>query len=609
MGVPVSIAQPGSGSVAHRLALVPRARRLPAVPVPVEGEAFASWIDRTAFELGVGPGLLAQRLGLECRPSSATTRPLLFGIMLTAESLRGVQEATGLAADRLRAMHLEHYAGGALDFTGLYAPSESSVRSWAIREWAQVHSSRACARCLAEGTVWPLWWRLQTAAVCPRHSCLLVDSCPACGIRLRRGNAGHPRGLLSRPGALDPALCGNRVPGSAEVGGLCPQPLAQIAAPDVHPALVQAQNRVLAAAAFRQPQLLGEQVTAAEWFAALRLLAAVARRAASAEDLSACETMPPEARESLAAVLGHHRSAARGGMHAVLRAGPAEATEAAGLLALLDPVLACTEPQEARDLLAPWVAVLAERRRAAKGTDPFRGLPRPRLLDELLAEAMPRSNRVAGALTHRRNPPAPPLHLHQIPHLVRESDYAELIAEHLPATAPTSGRRLAALAVARLCGAGSWPEAAALLGMDARRAARVSDTLVRRINDAGAFWKAVRLLAERMRASGPVDYQERRTLLDDLTEVPHRVLFAILHPLGRDVTRQRQLHAAAWVWQQLTGGDVREAPAYRHGWTGASEESVREGCRRFAARLPPQAADALTAWGEELLNQHQGRAR
>ncbi|MGW6358564.1 hypothetical protein ACWFR5_26165 [Streptomyces sp. NPDC055092] len=92
------------------------------------------------------------------------------------------------------------------------------------------------------------------------------------------------------------------------------------------------------------------------------------------------------------------------------------------------------------------------------------------------------------------------------------------------------------------------------------------------------------------------EYAGRRAALADLREIPHRDLVAVFHPLGRDVTWQRQRHAAAWVWQHLTGGDVREAPAYALGWEdGTTTESIREGWRRFHTRLPALAAAALTA--------------
>ncbi|MEW1720267.1 TniQ family protein [Streptomyces sp. NPDC093109] len=145
------------------------------VPTPVGGEGFASWVDRVAFTLHAPPGLVARALGLECREGASSTRPVSFGVALTPASLGGLREATGLAPGRLRRMQLARYDGTAVDLTGLDLARETSLTAVAAREWMTPNSSRACPLCLADGPVWPLWWRLGIAAVCPVHRCLLVE--------------------------------------------------------------------------------------------------------------------------------------------------------------------------------------------------------------------------------------------------------------------------------------------------------------------------------------------------------------------------------------------------------------------------------------------------
>ena len=91
-------------------------------------------------------------------------------------------------------------------------------------------------------------------------------------------------------------------------------------------------------------------------------------------------------------------------------------------------------------------------------------------------------------------------------------------------------------------------------------------------------------------------------MLAALTAVPHAVLYPVCRPLEHDVTLQRRRHAAAWVWQHVTGGDVREAPAYAAElWPQASTESVREGWRRFDAWIPAPVTACLTSFGHSLL--------
>jgi hypothetical protein len=127
----------------------------------------------------------------------------------------------------------------------------------------------------------------------------------------------------------------------------------------------------------------------------------------------------------------------------------------------------------------------------------------------------------------------------------------------------------------------------------------VADRAARRVHHPKAFWTAVAAVAERMTRRGLVDYAARRTVLADLVEAPHAVLRPVCAAVNAPVTRERRGHAAAWVWQDLTGGDVREAPAYT-GWQAVTE-SLREGYRRFLRWLPASAATALRAWGTGLL--------
>ncbi|GAA2138488.1 hypothetical protein GCM10009760_19860 [Kitasatospora kazusensis] len=590
------------------LSAVPRARRLPTVVSPGAGESFSAWVDRAAFDLGIGPGQLVRALGLECRASSPSARPMFFGVVLSGESARGLREATGLPASMWRRMHLERYAATALDFAGLDTGRETTLRTWSRQGWAQVYGSRACPLCLADGPVWWLWWRLETAAACPVHGVLLVDVCPGCGIRLRRGSAGSPRGLLERGGEFDPARCGNRVGGrSGALAVRCGQVLAEIPTVAVPGVLVDAQRLVLSVANGGRAPLVGEPVTPAVWFEGLRWLVALVR--AAGDQVGPLPVgMPPVA---AAALMDGARERAQTpvGVGARVRHGPVSAAEAAGLLAVVAPVLTAPDSDAAGPLLAGWLEGAAGVRRARTGSNPLRGLACPPVLDAVARRVGPRASRVAGALPAVVPGPGggPVVPGWAVPQLIDPVDYRELIAAHLPGTAELSGRRLAGLALARLAGAGSWRGAAVLLGMDAAWAARVSNTLVQRIGDVPGFWSAVDAVAVRMAGRGLVDFARRREVLADLREVPHDVLYEVCHPAGRPVTWQRCRHAAAWVWQHFTGGDPREAPAYGVPWPGVTAESQREGWRKFRASLLPLIEPELSAWGVGLLGSGGGR--
>ncbi|WP_221354842.1 TniQ family protein [Streptomyces beigongshangae] len=577
-------------------------RRLPTVPVPEAGESFASWLTRAAADWELSPGRAAQAIGLECRPGSVVW-PRFFGVMLTPRSLLRAEAATGLDAASLHAMQLARYRGTVLDLGGLDLAAEASLTPVANREWALFTGSRVCPECLAERPVWQLWWRLGIAAVCPVHRVLLVDVCGRCGLRVGSGYAGHPRGLITRFPVAEPTRCHNRRPaGRGRKAGLCDQRLQTLSAVPVPAALADLQQRVLDVADGGIGQVVGTAVEPTEFFAALRFTSAVVRLVASEDDLAACSALPGQIADSFLAHQREREQARQGGGGCRLQASPLSAAHAASVLALSAKVLFAQGGQTAGQVLATWTRRAVTLRRTPGKSDPLRLLVRPPCLQTLVRAAEPPASRVAGALAVR---PSAALRITagHLPQLVDATDYTDLIACHLPGTAPASGRRLAALALARLAGAASWQRAAADLDMNPQWAARVANTLVQRISDPDAFWRDIERLGARIQARGRVDYAARRWGLAGLTAVPHAVLYPVCRPLEHDVTLQRRRHAAAWVWQHFTGGDVREAPAYARAlWPRATTESLREGWRRFAAWIPAPVARELTAFGRDLLD-------
>jgi hypothetical protein len=176
----------------------------------------------------------------------------------------------------------------------------------------------------------------------------------------------------------------------------------------------------------------------------------------------------------------------------------------------------------------------------------------------------------------------------------------DFAAVHLPGTLATTGRHIVSLALARLAGAQTWAHASQALGVPT-----CSRTTYRRITqrtaDPEAFWEAVRALAAHMTTRGVIDYEARRTALASLREVPGRVLLPILQRAGQNLTWQRQWHAAAWLWEHLTGGQAKDAPTYTEGWDGIKEASIAFARGRFQAELPKEAGEALLSWGEQRL--------
>ncbi|MFB4268517.1 TniQ family protein [Nonomuraea sp. GTA35] len=200
-------------------------------------------------------------------------RRLAYGVVTMPETCRAVEAATGVYSGTAREMHLEMFDGSVLDLTGVRVGDRESVRRAEGREWVQFFASRVCPACLAaSGGVWPVWWKLSWAAVCPAHQTLLVDLCPRCRVSVRRGPAGRPA-RLSRSRMPTPLRCG------AVLGGtVCDQPIPQIGTSVVSSKLADQQQLVLEVVMHRRPALIaGQVVSAGQWFAALKATAMLVR--------------------------------------------------------------------------------------------------------------------------------------------------------------------------------------------------------------------------------------------------------------------------------------------------------------------------------------------
>lgn len=585
-------------AVPARVTVLPSAlpRRFSVVILPRAGESFASWLDRFAAAHDIPPGIAATLLGVEIRGSrTSDVRPVFYGLALSEDSRRRLVAATGLDPAVLDGMQLARYNGTALDLTGLDLSSAASLRSVIKREWF-LYGSRACPRCLVEEPVWPTWWRLGIAAVCPVHQVLLRDACPRCGIPLRRGYVRHPRGL-SKAVIAAPEVCGNHTG-----RGRCPQQMAEMPATPVDELLVAAQGEALRAADGRAVSIAGEPVEPDQWFHAVKYVAAMIRFSGSS--VLEPRRAGPDTRAWMRAFVGEYRQRRRAGLvnPGSLRAIPGTAEHAAGLLAATQHVFDTADRLACSQGIASLVEAVTTAWRSLGGHNPLRRVRAPEPLAVVLDDLAPPSSRVAGAVPALADSGG--VEMRHVPQQLDRIDYRELIAAHLPGTAESSGRRFAALAVARLLGAASWADAGRQLDMDQRKVARVSDAVLRRISDVSAFWAAITEAVRRRGRRPLVDFAARRVALTGLCEVPSEVLATGWPPLGYPISSQRRRHAAAWVWAEFTCADVRDAPAYTGVWTtSATPKSIREGARRFASWLPAPVETGLRTWAAALLNE------
>jgi hypothetical protein len=151
------------------------ARRLASRVAPVHGEAIDSWLEMTALRMQVPLGALARRLELP-----TDSRPV-WRNALSENQYNTVAAATGVSPDVLSAMTLDSYDGTALRL------DPESNRLDATFPFGALTWSRYCPECLKESQGrWQLTWQLGWSFACTKHSRLLADRCPSCGVNQRR---------------------------------------------------------------------------------------------------------------------------------------------------------------------------------------------------------------------------------------------------------------------------------------------------------------------------------------------------------------------------------------------------------------------------------------
>jgi len=593
-------------------------RRLGLVVAPEPGESLASWIDRLGEDMRCPPGLVADDLGLRVVPG-AVQRPLslLFGITATDEQRAAVRAATGVSAEVFDGMHLSAYDGTVLDLSDLAEDKVSVQRVW-FREWALFTTSRACPACLAEsGGVWMLWWRLAAAAVCPVHRVMLSSHCPGCGLELRRGTERN-QGVPPRELLVEPARCANRTRNR-----MCGYRLTELPRVPVGEDICAAQLAYLDAAQGRPRPVADCRVDAAEWGWAFRIVCGLVRFVGQSIELPA--VVPAAAAQALV-----EDARRRGGVSSRrlpgYRTKPRSALLATALLGFAGRVLAAGSDDELVEAMRPFGAAVVTGPGAA-GCAPLWRWRMPPLVNMAVRAVFPapmaRWSRVGGHVpllagvdrsasrTPRRrrtaaasSQPGPGgcLEFRHLPRLVAEADYQELIEPWLRTPPGWSGRRYAALALARLCGARTWPQAGLALGWADGRASAVAEYVCEFVVDPVGFWQAVTALAGRLQERGPIDYDRRRRSLSTLVSIDGSGWRPVFAEYGGKLMPSGCRAAAVWLWTMLTCGELGDAPALVDpGWSAVSLKSRLRTCRKLSVWLPDALADKLLRFGQALM--------
>lgn len=196
------------------------ARTLPVRVTPMPGEALDSWLEALAAQMDTSWGELLESVGLSS-PARQSRWAYTSGWLtaLSPHQLASVAAATRVDPPELIEMTTQHLA------RSLGQPAELTGTASDPLLWLRHRRSRYCPKCLAEnGGRWPLLWRLRWATACVRHSCLLVDACPACG-RYQRTSP-PPLAMIPSPGR-----CAHRTSGATSPGSRCGALLSDAEAP------------------------------------------------------------------------------------------------------------------------------------------------------------------------------------------------------------------------------------------------------------------------------------------------------------------------------------------------------------------------------------------
>lgn len=188
----------------------PATRTLPVRVSPVSGEALDSWLETLAARMDTSWGELLESVGLSS-PASQSRWAYTSGWLnaLSPQQSASIAGATRADPTELIAMTTQDLA------RSLGQPAELVGTASDPLLWLRHRRSRYCPKCLAEsGGRWALLWRLRWATACLRHSCLLMDVCPACG-RYQRTTP-PPLTLVPSPGR-----CANRTSGANPPGSRC----------------------------------------------------------------------------------------------------------------------------------------------------------------------------------------------------------------------------------------------------------------------------------------------------------------------------------------------------------------------------------------------------
>lgn len=594
-------------------------RTLP-IRVPIAaGESLASWMEALARRYDMPLRQILPALGIH--HSSTSTEAFRLLHQIPAEVLRRVERQAGLEQGRLTHSVLDQY-----DFLRFDRWSRRA-HHWLL--WERSSGSRFCPRCLAESRGrWPVLWHLNWTFACLRHRVALAENCPECG---RTPYSGENR-YDHNP---DPRRCSHTAPGRRPPGPRVPRcggDLTLAAAtplPPGHP-LLTAQRWITT--------MISSHVKDTERHVTVAGLEAPANIALAAAATLMRYIVLHDGNWStrpLTNIPGPAGAAVGLDVPKTKWKSVATAYKAVG-----NPVLFATLATVAIDILlatdldaaAESVRWLLPSRITSASQDSLvltrfqnysTGSP---IVDAIALRAHAASMNTAFRLSYRTQNPVPrrpagsrrgvpatggwpflPGSLTALPARLVPQCIWRPVADVLPwhtSHDTTAFRTAMAMALVRTGTFTEWEAIAMRLGLPVRLGHTVS-SVWRRLGEAGYLTDVLtgidRLAEVLLRDPPPIDYARRRWVFRVLPLVSNARLRRACHRADLITTARRRRFATMFLWETLTGGDIRLHPGSLVPRDPADRSEYASFCKAEATEL----ADYLSEEAERHLLRHR----
>ncbi|MFE2722755.1 TniQ family protein [Kitasatospora sp. NPDC059327] len=557
---------------------------------PLPEESLPGFLLRLAHRLNRTPARIAVLTGLAPYRLGHTVKlPAHLLVALRPESAARFAATTRLTPDEVQALGLRPRQ---VAYPPIADAGERQDGRFGSNVWAFTAASRFCPPCLAgDGTAvqdahggsWRLPWHLPVVFACTRHQRLLEHLCPRCRRPLNVSVQGRAALILHPTGhVLHPGQCRNHAPdaGTRKPRPVCGADLTSAAPgmgaiPDTDlGVLLDLQSRLwtrLASPTAAEPLFFPDLIAASQlitisWPAAV-------------DELSLPQLQVDALDEHIHAVRRRTADRPHGDNGRIVIGPPPAAAACASLLAFSERLITHPDPAGARDAVQTLARRAVERDRTR-----FAGIVRRGQISLPLARALAvqrggfHATAGVGTSAALRVPTRTcRFTAQEIPQLLPAATYERHLAPFTTRLTVASRnnarlvRRAATLKLAEMTGGGTLADGARLLGIP--RGHALSGLQQLRLRTAGEHaWQQFLLGLDTIAAElddqeDRIDYQRRRTTLEDWIIPPAHWAYLADGLPGLDATPGLRTCASVLVWTQVTEGEHLFSPLVRdRGW-------------------------------------------